>query len=96
MNEFPRKGVMCMNVAQCSNTLTLSGKDCYYGSGTWISPSLKDVQQRWCPPLFEKPLGEPLADATKDSAGVWHRSFKSGTTVRFDTKKNKGAINWMS
>ena len=73
-----------------------AGENCYYGSGLWISPSLPDVQQRWCPPLFEKPLGAPLADATKDGSGVWHRAFKSGTKVQFDTKSNKGTIAWGS
>jgi hypothetical protein len=86
-------GCACMNDTLAA-FLIGAGKDCYYGSGLWISPSLQDIQQRWCPPLFERPLGEPLSNATKDSSGVWHRSFKSGTTVQFDTKSNKGAIKW--
>ncbi len=54
---------------------------------------MQDVQQRWCPPLFERPLGKPVSDAVKKH-GVYHRSFASGTTVTFDTSTNKGKVAW--
>lgn len=71
-----------------------AGTDSYFGSGLWISDTLEDVEQRWCPPLFERPLGEPISDAIKGVDGVYVRSFASGTNVTFDTNKNKGTINW--
>lgn len=71
-----------------------AGEDCYFGSGTWISSGTLDVTQRWCPPLFEKPLGKPMADAVKDSNGVYTRTFASGTKVAFDTATNKGQVWW--
>jgi hypothetical protein len=70
-----------------------AGEDCYFGTGAWIASGLQDVENRWCPELFERPLGVPLANATKDEAtGRYTRSFKSGTHVTFDTKTNKGTI----
>ena len=71
-----------------------AGENSYYGSGAWMSPSLADVQQRWCPELFEKPLGPPMGPAVLDSNGTYSRTFKSGTLVSFDTKTNVGKIVW--
>jgi hypothetical protein len=72
-----------------------AGENSYFGSGKWISNSTLDVTQRWCAPLFETPLGKPLADATKDNeTGVYTRSFASGTKVVFDIRSNKGQIWW--
>jgi len=71
-----------------------AGENCYYGSGTWIVANLADVQMRWCPELFERPLGKPKADAVKSTNGVWKREFASGTVVTFDTNSNKGKIAW--
>jgi len=70
-----------------------AGDDSYFGSGPWISPGIGDVEQRWCPALMERPLGRPLALATKTGT-VWERNFTSGTRVRFDTRVNSGAISW--
>ena len=71
-----------------------AGVDSYFGSGAWISKSTLDVTQRWCPPLFERPLGSPLADAAKNASGVYARAFASGTKVFFDTRSNVGQIWW--
>jgi hypothetical protein len=71
-----------------------AGKNSYYGTGSWIIADLSDVQNRWCPNMFERPLGPPLANATKDASGVYHRNFSSGTYVSFDTNANKGQIHW--
>ena len=71
-----------------------AGEDCYFGSGLWISNGTLDVTQRWCPPLFERPLGEPAADAVKDEAGVYTRNFSSGTKVFFNSRTNTGQVWW--
>jgi hypothetical protein len=71
-----------------------AGNNSYYGTGDWIVHDLNDVQNRWCPNMFERPLGPPLANATKDASGVYHRNFSSGTYVSFDTNANKGQIHW--
>eukprot|EP00039_Didymoeca_costata_P015923 m.277406 g.277406 ORF g.277406 m.277406 type:complete len:381 (-) comp16306_c0_seq14:759-1901(-) len=72
-----------------------AGDNSYFGTGPWITTGLEDIQQRWCPPLYEKPLGKPVGNATLTGT-EYKRSFASGTTVTFDTKTNKGAINWGS
>ena len=82
-----------------------AGENSYFGSGSWIIADgtgneerggLNDVQTRWCPELFEKPLGKPLALGKKGSDGVWRRSFSSGTKVTFDGATGKGSITWGS
>ena len=47
-------------------TVGPSGRNSYYGSGSWIAGDgngggdvLADVERRWCPELFERPLGAP-------------------------------------
>lgn len=70
-----------------------AGDDSYFGSGLWISPGIEDIEQRWCPELFERPIGAPLADAVK-TGQVYHRAFATGTNVSFDVSTNKGTINW--
>ena len=72
-----------------------AGLDHYFGFGPWytraggFAPSWK--------PEFEKPLGEPLADATYDAAtSTWTRSFASGTRVKFDATSSVGSIAWAS
>jgi len=71
-----------------------AGEFSYYGIGKWISPDVDDVEMRWCPSLFERALGRPMADAVKTQDGVWKRAFASGTNVEFDTNTNKGTIEW--
>lgn len=73
--------------------LIAAGDDSYFGTGPWISPDLADVEQRWCPDLFDKPIGAPLGNATKVGT-VWSRSFASGTKVTLDTAAEVGNITW--
>lgn len=73
--------------------LVAAGDDSYFGSGPWISPGIEDVEQRWCPELFDRPIGKPIGDAVKAN-GMYKRVFASGTTVLFDTGSNKGTIAW--
>jgi hypothetical protein len=79
-----------------------AGENSYFGSGSWIiadnqpRSGLDDVQTRWCPELFEKPLGRPTADASKGADGIWRRSFSSGTQVTFDSASGRGTIDWAS
>jgi hypothetical protein len=88
-------GCACMNDTMAA-FLIGAGPYSYYGSGQWIAADLKDVQQRWCPPLFDRPLGAPLSDGTKGADGVWRRRFKSGTSVEFNPSTSKGTIDWRS
>ena len=44
-------------------------------------------------PEYDKPLGTPTGPA-KYEAGVWTRSFASGTEVMFNTTSDKGTIKW--
>ena len=44
-------------------------------------------------PEYDKPLGAPTSDATKNG-NVWTRSFASGTVVTFDVSSNEGTIKW--
>ena len=71
-----------------------AGDYSYFGSGAWISPGIEDIEQRWCPPLFDRALGQPITNGTKDSLGIWRRNFASGTAVSFDPSTNKGEILW--
>jgi len=70
-----------------------AGKDCFFGTGPWISPSLQDVQDRWCSDLFDRPLGEPDGPAVR-IGDRYTRRFSSGTTVHFDVSTNRGNIFW--
>ena len=59
-----------------------------------LEPGHKSLALCRCPPLFERPLGKPMADAVKGADGVYRRAFASGTKVTFDTKTNNGTIVW--
>lgn len=85
-------GCKCMEDSAAA-FLIGAGNNTYYGTGAWIAAGLEDVQVRWCPDLFEKPLGAPLGPAAQ-SKGVYTRKFASGTVVTFDTKQNTGKIAW--
>jgi len=70
-----------------------AGLDHYFGFGAWYSRS-GGFAPSW-KPEFEKPLGEPLADATYDAAtSTWTRSFASGTKVTFNAVSAVGSIAW--
>jgi hypothetical protein len=43
---------------------------------------------------FDQPLGQPMGDCAKNSAGIWERSFASGTTISFDEENFVGKIVW--
>ena len=66
----------------------------YFGCGNWISERDGTEPFIRCPE-YDKPLGAPK-DPAQYNGGVWTRSFASGTKVMFDTKRNKGIINWGS
>jgi len=85
-------GCECMNDVVAA-FLVGAGDYSYFGSGAWITASLEDVSRQWCPELFERPLGRPLADAHL-SSGRYVRHFESGTWVEFVTSTNKGIFHW--
>jgi len=87
-------GCKCMEDSAAA-FLVGAGNNSYYGSGNWIASGLQDVQTRWCPELFEKPLGVPNGPAAKSGA-VYTRKFASGTVVTFNIRTNKGTITWAS
>jgi len=64
-----------------------AGPYSYYRCGSW-----HEEEVGWYP-IYDYPLGEPLGDAVLEDH-VWKRSFASGTTVTFDTKKEHGTIDW--
>jgi len=68
--------------------LVAAGPYSYYVCGGWnMAPT------EWFP-LYDFPIGEPLANATLSKNGIWSRSFKHGTKVTFDTNTETGSIVW--
>ncbi len=71
----------------------------FFGYGPWDSDV--DWSGSWnsmyWPSFFDKPLGAPLAKATK-SGGVYTREFagdgQQKTVVTFDTATNRGCVRW--
>jgi len=67
-----------------------AGENAFFGCGngfemgSWV---------KWYP-QYDYPLGPPMSDGVKGADGEWTRRFKSGTTVHFNPKSNKGTINW--
>jgi len=68
--------------------LIAAGEQSYYRCGGW-----SHTDATWYP-VYDKKLGEPLANATLGKDGVWRRSFAAGTDVTFDTNTNVGTIVW--
>ena len=68
--------------------LIAAGPYSYFRCGGWSG-----YDPVWYP-IYDYPIGEPLGNATLGEDGVWRRSFKSGTSVTFDTKHEKGTIDW--
>jgi hypothetical protein len=65
--------------------------DHYLTIGGWVD----DAPSNHWSPLFDKPLGEPMADGVYDaSTATWRRSFSSGTAVTFNARTNAGTILW--
>ena len=71
-----------------------AGEYAYFGCGDWNAEGDDTTPLTWHPE-YDKPLGAPKGPA-QYKAGVWTRSFASGTDVMFDTKTNKGTIKWGS
>ena len=71
-----------------------AGEYAYFGCGHWSANGDDTTPLTWRPE-YDKPLGAPKGPA-QYNAGVWTRSFASGTEVMFDTKGNKGTIKWGS
>ena len=69
-----------------------AGEYAYFGCGHWYAEGDDTTPLIWHPE-YDKPLGAPKGPA-QYNAGVWTRSFASGTEATFDTKTNKGTINW--
>ena len=65
------------------------GRHSYYVCGWWENGS---VDAAWLP-LYDLPLGEPLADAVLED-GVWRRAFASGTRASFNTTSDTGTVVW--
>ena len=83
--------------ANCASSIAAfligAGPGAYWGFGGWASAS-GNFSQRWVPE-FNRPLGEPHADAVYDAdTGVWSRSFSSGTKVTFNAHTNDGTVAW--
>eukprot|EP00039_Didymoeca_costata_P016854 m.307435 g.307435 ORF g.307435 m.307435 type:complete len:378 (-) comp16462_c0_seq4:389-1522(-) len=71
-----------------------AGEDHYFLNGGWTT-NTGNLSDHWLPELFEPALGDPASDGVYNhETQTWTRSFASGTTVMFDTKTNKGTINW--
>merc|ERR1712048_526000 len=70
--------------------LIAAGPYSYYMCGGW-----NGAPTEWFS-VYDRPLGEPLANATLSDAGVWTREFAHGTKVTFNTKTETGTIAWGS
>jgi len=87
----------CVNITNSLAAFLIgAGERSYYGcSRHWDEKSPKLTV--WHPD-YEKPLGFPTGPAVKTDT-IYKRSFKNKkgtTTVTFDTKVNKGKIEWAS
>merc|ERR1712014_508426 len=70
--------------------LIAAGPYSYYVCGGWNSAPTEWFE------VYDRPLGEPLADAVLSKDGVYSRSFKHGVSVIFDTNTETGNITWGS
>lgn len=68
--------------------LIAAGPYSYYVCGGWNSAPTEWFE------VYDRPLGEPVADAVLSDNGVWSRSFKHGVSVTFDTNTETGSISW--
>lgn len=69
--------------------LVAAGPHAYYMCGGWCNGA---NSPEWYP-VFDMPLGDPLANATLTD-GVYVREFSKGTNVTYDTKNETGKIWW--
>jgi len=70
--------------------LVAAGPYSYYVCGGWNSAPTEWFE------VYDRPLGEPLADAVLSVDGIWSRSFKHGVHVTFNTNTESGTIDWGS
>ena len=75
-------------VSNIAAFLIAAGPYSYYMCGGW-----SNEPPTWYP-IYDLPLGKPLSNATLGKDGVWRRSFKSGTSVTFNTNTEAGTIHW--
>lgn len=68
--------------------LIAAGPYSYYVCGGWNSAPTEWFE------VYDRPLGEPLADAILSNDGVWSRQFKHGVSVTFDTNTETGSVTW--
>ena len=88
--ECPEDPLEQHTISNIASFLIAAGNYSYIRCGGWSG-----YDPTWYP-IYDYPLGEPLANATLEADGVWRRYFKSGTIVTFDTKKEEGTIKWSS
>lgn len=73
--------------------LVAMGERSYYVCGSWEDTYSPGAAPTTWMDVYDLPLGEPLGNATLVD-GVWRRSFASGTNATFDTKSERGRIEW--
>lgn len=67
--------------------LIAAGEHSYYMCSSWSG-----TKPVWYP-VYDLPIGPPMANATLDSNGVWTRRF-AYVNVSYSTKDETGAIGW--
>ena len=65
----------------------------YFGAGSWTCNHTSREGVTWHDE-YDRPLGAPLGNGTRDAGGVWTRNFTFGTNVSFDANTGKGTIAW--
>ena len=86
--ECPEDANAQHTIDNISSFLISAGPYAYVRCGGWSG-----YDPAWYP-IYDFPIGEPLANATLGEDGIWRRSFKSGTSVTFDTNNEHGTIDW--
>ena len=75
-----------------------AGEGAYYACAPgWSSdPRWPAVADSWLDrlPQYARPLGAPLANASRSPSGMWTRHFASGVHVSFNAQTGKGRIVW--
>jgi hypothetical protein len=75
-----------------------AGAGAYYACAPgWSSdPRWPAARDPWLDawPQYARPLGAPLANATRSARGMWTRRFAAGTNVSFNAETGNGRIEW--